>query len=122
MGSCAHASAGHQKRRFALSGWGEGGDGGGWGDLAGGENAGLGGVERGDVDDAAGTPGEGDGVDAAELDRDPPPRQVGGPFGDPDQQQGEPAQQDVGADPRFQMVMNRPEFEGGLQVAEAAFG
>lgn len=65
VGSCAHASAGRQRRRFALSGGGEGGHGGGWGHLAGGKNARLGGVERGDVHDAAGTPGEGDGMDAA---------------------------------------------------------
>jgi len=33
----------------------------------------------------------------------------------------EPAQQDVGADPRFQLVMNWSQLERALQVTEAAF-
>ncbi len=45
--------------------------------------------------DSAGGPGERDGVDAAELASDAPPRYAGAPLSDPDQQECEPAQQDV---------------------------
>ena len=61
-------------------------------------------------------------MDPAELDRDPPPREPGGAFGDTDQQQRQPAEQDVGPDPRFEVMMNRAEFQRRLEVAEAAFG
>ena len=47
-------------------------------------------------------------------------RQVsaGASFGDADEQQGEPAEQDVGADAWFEAVEDGPQLEGGLQVAE----
>jgi len=65
-------------------------------------------VLRNDLGDGAGGPGEGDGVDPAELDGDPPPRHPGAPLSDTDQQQGEPAQQHVGADAWFDAVSERP--------------
>ena len=51
-------------------------------------------------------------------------RQViaGAPFSDPDQEQGEPAEQEVGADAWFEPVEHRAQLDGGLQVAEPAFG
>jgi hypothetical protein len=52
----------------------------------------LDGVERGDVDDAAGGAGEGDCVDSAEFDGDASPGQAGSSFGDAEQQQREPAE------------------------------
>ncbi len=43
-------------------------------------------------------------------------------FGDPDEQQRQPAQQHVGADAGFEAVEDRPQLEGALEVTEAAFG
>jgi hypothetical protein len=43
-------------------------------------------------------------------------------FGDAGQQQGQPADQDVGADAVFQAVEHRTQQQGGLEVAEATFG
>jgi hypothetical protein len=74
------------------------------------------------VDDGVGAPGQGDRVDSAEFERDASPVQPGASFGDADEQQGEPAEQDVGADAGFAAVEHRPQFEGGLQVAEATLG
>ena len=50
------------------------------------------------------------------------PGLAGAAFGDPDEQQREPAEQDVGADAVFEPVEDRAQLQGGLQVAEAAFG
>ena len=66
--------------------------------------------------------GEGDGVDAAELDGDAPPGVAGASFGDADEQQGEPAEQHVGADAWFDAVVDGAQIEGGLEVPEPAFG
>ena len=70
----------------------------GYRDLAGGNNAGLDGGEWGGVYDAAAAADQGDGVDAVELGGDAVPGQSGASFGNPDEQEGEPAEQDVGAD------------------------
>jgi hypothetical protein len=86
------------------------------------KNAHVDGAQRSDVDDAAGGPGEGDRMHSAELDRDAAPGQPGAAFGDPDEEQRQPAQQHVGADAGLEAVEHRPQFEGGLQVPEAAFG
>jgi hypothetical protein len=61
-------------------------------------------------------------VQAAKLQVDPPPALAGLAFGDADQQQGQPAQQDVGADAPLQAVPDRAQLQGGLQVAEGALG
>ncbi len=47
---------------------------------------------------------------------------VGAALGDADEEQGEPAQQHMGADATFEPVEHGPQLEGGLEVAEAAFG
>ena len=72
--------------------------------------------------DGAGGPGEGDGVDPAELDGDPTPRHAGASLSDPDQQQSKPAQQHVGADAWFDAVVDGSQVEGRFEVAEPAFG
>jgi hypothetical protein len=106
--------------------------------------AGSGGLERGDarwrrdlergedgalqVGDAggllhgAGGALQGDEVEALQLGRDPPPALVGGAFGDPDQQQGEPADDDVGVDAVLEAVEDGAQLERGLEVAEGARG
>src|SRR3954469_12042297 len=61
-------------------------------------------------------------MDAAELDRDAPPGGVGAPFGDADEDQGEPSQQHVGADATLEAVEHGAQLEGGLEVPEPAFG
>jgi hypothetical protein len=45
-------------------------------------------------------------VDAAHLDGDAPPGELGAPLRDTDQQQGEPAEQDVSADAWFDAVVD----------------
>ena len=47
---------------------------------------------------------------------------AGGAFGDAGQQQGQPADQDVGVDAVFEAVEDRAQQQGGFEVAEAAFG
>jgi hypothetical protein len=49
------------------------------------------------------------------------PGAAGGGLDDPDKQQREPAEDDVGADAVFEPVMDRPQFQGGLHVSPAAF-
>ena len=53
---------------------------------------------RGCLLDGAGRALQGDEVEALQLGRDPPPALAGGAFSDADQQQREPADDDVGAD------------------------
>lgn len=47
---------------------------------------------------------------------------AGAAFGDPDQQQREPAEQDVGADPCLEPVVHRAQREDRLHVPEGALG
>ena len=61
-------------------------------------------------------------MDAAELGGDAPPGGVAAPFGDADEEQGEPAQQHVGADAGLEAVEHGAQLEGGFEVPEAAFG
>jgi hypothetical protein len=70
----------------------------------------------------AGRAGERHEVQALQLKRDSSPCLAGLAFGDADQQQREPAEQDVRADASPHAVEDRSEFEGALEVAEAAFG
>lgn len=60
--------------------------------------------EGGGVLRAAGRAGECDEVQALHVQRDPSPRLVGLAFGDADQQEGQPAEQDVRADAVFDAV------------------
>jgi hypothetical protein len=82
--------------------------------------AGLGGG-RGGLAEGAGGAGEGADVQLVELVADVVPGQAGGGLGDADQQQGQPAQDDVGADALFEAVVDRPQVQGGLEGAPAAF-
>ena len=77
--------------------------------------------ERGRLDDASGGAAQLDGVDAAKLGRDLAPGRLRPPLGDSDEQEGEPAQQDVRADAVFEAVEDRPQKERRLQVPKAAF-
>ena len=60
-------------------------------------------------------------VSWAELVGDLVPGGAGGGLGDADEQQGEPAQDDVGADPLFQPVVDRAQVDDLLHVSPAAF-
>jgi hypothetical protein len=100
----------------------EGGDAGRRLDLEGGEDRVLGVGGRSGLLDGAGGALQGDEVEALQLGRDPPPAFACGAFGDPDQQQGERADDDVGADSVFESVEDGAQLEGRLQVAEGAFG
>ena len=65
--------------------------------------------------------GEGDQVHPVELVGDVAPGVAGGVLGDPDEQQREPAQLDVGTDAVLALMEDRPQFEGAFHVAPAAF-
>jgi len=107
MGSCVHAVDVPRGGRSRRSDGVEGGHDGRCRDLVGGNNARLGGGEWGGVYDAAGAADQSDGVDAVELGGDAVPRHAGASFGDADKQQGEPAEQHVGADAGFEAVEHR---------------
>lgn len=68
-------------------------------------------------------PGVGDRVQPLQFGADPLPGPgvPGGGLGDADQQQGQPAQQDVGADPVLAPVVDRAQVEDLLHVTPAAF-
>ena len=70
--------------------------------------------------DEPGAAAEGALVQALELAADVAPGVCGLVLGDPDQQQRQPAQLDVGADAVFLAVMHRAEVERGLHVAPGA--
>jgi len=57
---------------------------------------------------------------ALEFGAQPVPGLAGGGLGDADQQQGEPAEQDVGADAVLAAVVNGAEIENLLHIAPAA--
>jgi len=63
--------------------------------------------ERGSLGDLAVVGGEGDQVHAVEFMPGVAPGVAGGVLDDPDQQQGEPAQLDVGTDPVLPVVEHR---------------
>src|SRR3954447_25571691 len=85
----------------------------GWrGEPAGPKNALLGGGELSGLGDRAGRPGQGDGVQPAQLAGQGRPGLSGAPFGDPNQQQRKPAEQDVGADAGLEAVVDRPQLQG----------
>ena len=68
---------------------------------------GLGGV--GELPEGAGRAGEGADVDAVDLAADLRPGGPGLVLGDADEQEGEPAEDDVGADALFEPVVDRPQ-------------
>ena len=122
--SCIYASGG------ASEAWCSGGRGGGgpevaelswFGDVERGEDSGLGLGGAGAAFDGAGGAGEGAEVHLVEVVVQVRPGVAGGVLGDADEQQGEPAQHDVGADAVFKAVVDGAQLEGGLHVAPAAF-
>src|ERR1700747_2918771 len=85
------------------------------------EEVALGPGELGGLPEGAGRAGEGAEGELAELAGDLVPGGAGGGLGDPDQEQGEPAQDDVGADPLFQPVVDRAQVDDLFHGAPAAF-
>jgi hypothetical protein len=71
--------------------------------------------------DGAGWAGEGDLGDSPELPVDVSPGFAAAAFGDPGQQQRQPADEDMRADAVLEAVEDRPEQQLGLEVTEAAF-
>ncbi len=63
---------------------------------------------------------QGDQVQAFQLVAQVAPGVAGLGLGDAEQQQGQPAQLDVGLDALLLVVVDRAQVEGGLDVAEAA--
>jgi hypothetical protein len=80
------------------------------------------GLSGGGLHDGAGRSGEGHLGDSSELPVDVSPGLAAAAFGDAGQEQGQPADQDVGADAVFEAVEHWPEQQGGFEVPEAAFG
>ena len=75
------------------------------------QDAALGFGELGSLLKGAGGAGEGAEGELGELVGDLVPGGAGGRLGDPDEQEGEPAQDDVGADPLFQPVVDRAQVD-----------
>src|SRR5712691_671196 len=80
----------------------------------------LAGGEFGALAADAGRAGEGAEVEPFELVAEVAPGFAGGVLGDADEEQGEPAEQDVGADPVFLAVVDGAQLEARLQVAPGA--
>src|ERR1035437_3341414 len=93
----------------------------GFGQVQGLEDVLVAGGELGAVGEGAVVAGEGAQVDALEFGAQVVPGLAGGGLGDADQQQGQPAQGDVGADPVFQVVADGPQVDDLLHVTPAAF-
>src|SRR5690606_27763054 len=86
-----------------------------------GEDVALGGGELGALAEGAGGAFEGADVELLVVFTDAVPGVAGGGLDDADQQEREPAEDDVGADPVFEPVIDRAQLEGGLHVPPAAF-
>jgi len=91
------------------------------GDLEAVEDAALGRGEVGGLPEGAGGAGEGAEGELGELAGDLVPGGSGGGLGDADEEQGEPAEDDVGADPLLQPVVDRAQVDDLLEVPPAAF-
>jgi len=104
------------------SGGFEGGDPGWRLDLERGQDRLLGLAWGGRLLDGAGGTFERDEVEALQLGRDPSPAVAALAFGDPDQEQREPADDHVRVDAVLEPVEDGPQLQGGLEVAEGAFG
>ena len=87
--------------------------------LAGGEDRGLVGGDLGALADPAAAAVQVDGVHAVHLAGDDRPGVAGGVLRDADQDQGQEAQGDVGADAVLFAVVDRSDLEDLLEVAEA---
>ena len=98
------------------------GDPGRQGHLAGGKKGPLRVRGLGRLDDGSGSAGQGHGGHAVHLAGDPRPRVAGRLLGDTDEEQGEPADDDMRADAGLEPVEHRPEHEGGQHAPEAALG
>ena len=86
----------------------------GAGEVEGGEHVALGLGGFGGLAEGAGGAGEGAGLQALEFVAQAVPGVAGGGLGDADEQQGEPAQQDVGADAVFEPVVDRVAGRGSV--------
>src|SRR5579875_2594491 len=91
-------------------------------DLELGEDVALGPGELGALAEGAGGAGESAGRDLLQVAAGLGPGRAAGGLGDPGQEQGEPAQDDVGADPLFLAVVGGPEVDDLLHVPPAALG
>ena len=89
-------------------------------DLELGEQVTLGLSELGGLPECAGRAGEGAEGEQVQLAGDLGPGGAGGGLGDADQQQGQPAQDDVGADALLFAVVDRAQVDDLLEVAPAA--
>ena len=106
----------------SVGGWGQRQESGWLSDVEAAEDRLLGWGEFGALVGAAGVAGELPDVQGGEFFPEAPPG-VGGVLvlGDADEEQREPAQQDVGADPVFSPVVHGAEVEVGPQVPPAPF-
>src|SRR5665811_2265929 len=80
----------------------------------------LTGSEHGALRDVAFAGGEGDQVETVEFVADVAPGVAGGVLHDSDQQQGQPAQLDVGADPVLAIMEHGAQAEGAFHVTPAS--
>src|SRR5215210_7156399 len=103
-------------------GGGEAGEPGRRVDLEPGEDLALRVGQPGGLLDLAGGAGEGDEVEALELAAEVAPGLVGLALADADEQQREPADQDVRADALLEAVEDRAQAQDALEVAERALG
>jgi hypothetical protein len=87
-----------------------------WVELECGEQVTLRFGEFGRLPERAGRSGEGDGVDPVEVGADLWPGQCGGGLGDSDEEQGEPAEQDMSADTVFEPVVDRSQVQDRFHV------
>src|SRR5260370_34597383 len=94
----------------------------GFGQVQGLEDELVAGGELGEVGEGAVVAGEGAQVDALQLGAQVVPGLAGGGLGDADQQQGQPAQGDVGAAPVIAVGGDGPQDDDLLHVAAAAVG
>src|SRR6266540_3368438 len=112
---------GHATFEGCGSGGGELDDRFGCGELEFGQQVADGFGQLGALAEHPGGSGEGAHVQALELAADGGPGLVGGRLDDADQQQGQPAQRDVGADAFFQAVVDRSQVDDLFHVPPAAF-
>ncbi|CCM63437.1 hypothetical protein BN381_220011 [Candidatus Microthrix parvicella RN1] len=81
----------------------------------------MGGAGCGAPPNGARSSGERAEVHLVELVADVGPRLVGAGLDDPDVEEGEPAQDDMGSDAVFEPVVDGPEVQRGFHVAPAPF-
>src|SRR6266702_7415979 len=89
-------------------------------DFQGAEDVALGFGDLGALPERAGGAGERADVDAPEFAAQVRPGAAAGVLGDPGEQEGEPAEDDVGADALFLAVADRAEVDDLLHVAPAS--